>query len=67
MIKKVSLAEDVLKYGNVIKINNFITQRGMYTIRIVEYENKVFFHKMLNGEVVECVNIGKTTAYRSEK
>ena len=65
--KRTSNADDSIRYGKVLLVNNFITERGFYTIRIVEYEKYVYFHKMLNGEVVEFKKIGKAVMYREEK
>lgn len=46
-------SSDLLKYGEIVKVNTFKTERGIYTIRIIRYENVLFFHKMKNGSVVE--------------
>lgn len=47
----------MLREGTIIKVNNFDTAKGFYTIRIVSYNDKLYFHKMLNGKVVEVVNL----------
>lgn len=47
----------MLREGTIIKVNNFDTAKGCYTIRIVSYNDKLYFHKMLNGKVVEVVNL----------
>lgn len=47
----------MLREGKIIKVNNFDTAKGCYTIRIVSYNDKLYFHKMLNGKVVEVVNL----------
>lgn len=47
----------MLREGTIIKVNNFYTAKGCYTIRIVSYNGKLYFHKMLNGKVVEVVNL----------
>lgn len=47
----------MLREGTIIKVNHFDTAKGFYTIRIVFYNNKLYFHKMLNGKVVEVVNL----------
>ena len=54
------LSEDVLRYGNYTIVNSFDTGRGYYTIRIIEFGGKVYFHKMLNGKLVEFKVIGKS-------
>lgn len=58
---------DYIRYGKLIKTNNFNTTLGMYTIRIVDYEGYIYFHKMRGGEVVEILKIGKSMMYRREK
>lgn len=47
----------MLREGTIIKVNNFYTAKGCYTIRIVSYNGNLYFHKMLNGNVVEVVNL----------
>ena len=47
----------MLREGTIIKVNHFDTAKGFYTIRIVSYNDKLYFHKMLNGNVVEVVNL----------
>lgn len=57
-------ASELPRYGEILKINNFDTPEGFYTIRIISYNKKLFFHKMKNGSTVECINLteleGKT-------
>lgn len=47
----------MLREGTIIKANHFDTAKGFYTIRIVFYNDKLYFHKMLNGKVVEVVEL----------
>lgn len=47
----------MLQYGLIIKTNRFDTVKGRYTIRIILYKGNLYFHKMLNGSVVEVVNL----------
>ena len=47
----------ILREGLILKANNFDTVKGHYTIRIILYNGKLYFHKMLNGSVVEIVNL----------
>lgn len=58
---------DYIRYGKLIKTNNFNTPLGMYTIRIVDYEGYIYFHKMRGGEVVEILKVGKSMMHREEK
>lgn len=50
-------ASDLLNYGRVLKSNDFSTSRGYYTIRIISHEEQLYFHKMKNGVLVECINL----------
>ena len=50
-------ANELPKYGKILKINNFDTPEGFYTIRIISYNNQLLFHKMKNGVTVECINL----------
>ena len=54
----------MLQYGLIIKTNSFDTVKGCYTIRIIQYKGNLYFHKMLNGSVVEIVNL---STHRPEK
>lgn len=47
------LSKSLLRYGTVIKRNDFNTVRGYYTIRIIKWEGALYFHKMKEGVVVE--------------
>ena len=44
---------DLLRYGEILKKNNFQTERGYYTIRLIRYDDAIYFHKMKNGMQVE--------------
>lgn len=44
---------DLLHYGEILKKNNFQTERGYYTIRLIRYEGAIYFHKMKDGKIVE--------------
>lgn len=56
--------EDALRYGEVLTDDEFecdildstgfqIDETNYYRIRTVRYESRIFYHKMMNGEVVE--------------
>ena len=49
--------EDVLRYGEVI-INEEFVEYGSIRIRIISYSGSIYYHKMVNGEVVEFKEIG---------
>lgn len=58
---KVVTDEDALRYGNVLtddelhyEIKGHVTVCPIYKrIRTISYDNRIFYHKMVNGEVVE--------------
>lgn len=52
-------SENLLRYGTILKVNNFVTDRGYYTIRLIRYEDNIFFHKMKDGKLVELKNLSK--------
>ena len=57
--KKLVTSDDVLRYGDVLTDDNlyiieFCPKKENYTrIRTISYDNRIFYHKMVNGEVVE--------------
>lgn len=55
----------MLQEGLIIKSNTFDTAKGCYTIRIIAYKDDLYFHKMLNGKVVELVNLSKLKEERA--
>lgn len=55
----------MLQEGLIIKSNTFDTAKGCYTIRIVSYKGDLYFHKMLNGNVVELINLSKLKEARA--
>nr|DAE38826.1 MAG TPA: hypothetical protein [Caudoviricetes sp.] len=46
-----------LREGNILKENSFDTEKGCYTIRIILYSDNLYLHKMLNGKIVEVINL----------
>lgn len=62
--EKVSILDEVLRYGKVLTDDEFecdilddtgfqIAETNYYRIRTIRYDNRIFYHKMVNGEVVE--------------
>ena len=62
--KKVAIEDDVLRCGNVLTDDEFecdildytsfqISEINYHRIRTIRYDNRIFYHKMMNGEVVE--------------
>lgn len=45
--------------GDVIKTQNFATERGAYQLVFVKYKGDVFMYKHRNNELVECCNLSK--------
>ena len=56
LAEKVS-SQDILRYGEVI-INEEFVEYGSIRIRIISYSGSIYYHKMVNGEVVEFKEIG---------
>lgn len=46
--------DDSLRYGNILTDDMFSDGTGWhYRIRTISYDNRIFYHKMVNGEVAE--------------
>ena len=51
--------EDVLRYGEIINDESFVLSDGQNVrIRIISYNDYIYYHKMADGEVVDFKNIG---------
>lgn len=56
---KVVTSDEVLRYGEVLTDDNLYTmeffpkKENCTRIRTISYDNRIFYHKMVNGEVVE--------------
>ena len=49
-------ANEVLRYGNILTDDNYYLDGlngGSHRIRTISYDDRIFYHKMVNGEVVE--------------
>lgn len=61
-------SENVLRYGLVITDDAFgktvaeFGQRNAIRIRLISYCDKLYYHKMIDGEVVEFKIVGKANA-----
>lgn len=54
--KKVVTEDDVLRYGNVLTDDSYYVDGlngGHHRIRTIRYESRIFYYRMINGEVVE--------------
>ena len=56
LAEKVS-SQDILRYGEII-INEEFVEYGPIRIRIISYGGSIYYHKMVNGDVVEFKEIG---------
>ena len=51
--------KDVLRYGEIINDESFVLYSGQNVrIRIFSHNNYIYFHKMVDGEVVDFKPIG---------
>lgn len=59
---------NILRYGTVITddwlhtINSEVDRRPItddVRIRLISYNGDLYYHKMVNGDVVECRRVGK--------
>ena len=53
--------KDVLRYGEIINDESFVLSDGQNVrIRIISYNDYIYYHKMTDGEVVDFKPIGLT-------
>ena len=51
--------KDVLRYGEIINDESFVLNSGQNVrIRIISYNDYIYYHKMADGEVVDFKSIG---------
>ena len=51
--------KDVLRYGEIINDESFVLYSGQnIRIRIISYNDYIYYHKMADGEVVDFKSIG---------
>ena len=51
--------KDVLRYGEIISDESFVLYSGQNVrIRIISYNDYIYYHKMTDGEVVDFKSIG---------
>lgn len=51
-------SDDVLRYGKILTDDNYTTEfcpkNEIYIrIRTISYNNHIFYHKMINGNIIE--------------
>lgn len=55
----VASEDNILRYGTILIDRSFTTNDGGYTrIRIIEFCGAYFYHNMVNGNLIECVELG---------
>ena len=54
--------ENVLRYGEFLVDKKYITADNHRRIRLIEYDGILYYHEMLNGEVIEFKKVGKAEA-----
>ena len=53
--------KDVLRYGEIINDESYVLYNGQnIRIRIISYNDYIYYHKMADGEVVDFKSIGLT-------
>lgn len=58
--KKIVTPDDALRYGEVLTDDRYtIDVSWHYRIRTIRYESRIFYHKMVSGEVVEFKELTK--------
>ena len=51
--------KDVLRYGEIINDESFVLYSGQNVrIRIISYNDYIYYHKMADGEIVDFKSIG---------
>ena len=45
--------------GRVVKTQSFETDKGVYKIDLIQFENDIYFVKYQDGKIVECCNLSK--------
>lgn len=50
---------EALKKGDVVKNQAFETDKGVYQITLIRYNNDIYFFKYRNGKLMECSNLNR--------
>lgn len=59
MVDMEDFSKELLRCGSIITDDDFCTLRTEFIrIRVISYDNKIYYHKMIDGEVVEIKEIG---------
>lgn len=52
-----TMHELLMSYGEFIKDIEYEQEDGYYRIRIISYNNNLYYDHMHNGNVIECVKL----------
>lgn len=55
-------SDDVLRYGKIVTDDDVLASNHAVRIRLVSYNGDLYYHKMVDGDVVECRKVGRTDA-----
>lgn len=58
---------DAIYTGEIVKVQNFTTDKGEYRIVIVRDGLEFYFYKYKNRELVECSNLNKLEAIKIDE
>lgn len=58
---------DAIYTGEIVKVQNFTTDKGEYRIVIVRDGLEFYFYKYKNKELVECSNLNKLEAIKIDE
>lgn len=48
-----------INHGKVVKTQSFETDKGVYKINLIRYDNDIYFVKYQDEKIVECCNLSK--------
>lgn len=51
------LHKDLLRYGEIKSDDMINAKEGFYRLRVIRYNDKIYMHKMFNGEVIACFEV----------
>lgn len=50
---------DAIYDGEIVKRQQFVTDKGNYDVILVRKDSEIYFYKYLNRTMVECCNLSK--------
>lgn len=57
---------DAIYDGEIVKSQQFVTEKGTYDVVLVRKDNEIFFYKYLDRTMVECCNLNRAKGRRIE-